>query len=378
MGTVIHFCLQPDGGVWSHIRLLAEEQRPHWRTVVVAVSRGETRAEVFREADRCADRALILSRPAVFGIYYLAPVHVRRILRQLDIDPTREPVIYHFHTGPSTPWFFKIPRSLPGRKLVTYHGSLGNFRDTGVRGFPRRLFGIAGSWRMRSAGFRFIAVSRRSAQDCAAMYLLRESTFCVAYSGVVGGGHPRPPRAGNDPRPFHIGFLGTVQPGKGWERVVAAAKLVRQSGKNIVCTIAGDGHDFSSLQALAAQNPQWLRAPGRIHDPSKSFLPGLDVVVLPSEFEGLPLVLPEAMSCGVPCICTDVGGCAEAVRDGREGFVLRQNCPEEIADDIVRLINDRDLWLEFSQNGRRRYEEVFTPSRMVESLQDLYREAAVP
>ena len=44
----------------------------------------------------------------------------------------------------------------------------------------------------------------------------------------------------------------------------------------------------------------------------------------------------------------------------------------------MRLIDDLDLWLEFSQNGRKRYEEAFTPSRMVESLQDLYREAAVP
>jgi glycosyltransferase involved in cell wall biosynthesis len=372
LGTVIHFCLQPDGGVWSHIRLLAAEQRPQWRTAVVAVSRGQTRAEVFREAKRCTDRAVILSRPAVFGIYYLSPVHVRRILEELGIDSTRERVVYHFHTGPSTPWFFKIPRTLPGRKLVTYHGSLGNFRDTGVRGFPRRLFGVAGSWRMRRAGFHFIAVSRRSAEDCAAMYLLPESTFTVAYSGVVGGEEPRLPRTANDPRPFHIGFLGTVQPGKGWERVVAAAELLRKRGKNVICTIAGDGHDFTELLSLAAQNSDWLRAPGRVHDPSKSFLPGLDVVVLPSEFEGLPLVLPEAMSCGVPCICTNVGGCAEAVRDGQEGFVLSKNCPDEIAHDIARLIDDRELWLKFSANGRRRYEEVFTPTRMVESLKDLY------
>jgi glycosyltransferase involved in cell wall biosynthesis len=204
------------------------------------------------------------------------------------------------------------------------------------------------------------------------MYLLPESTFTVAYSGVVGGEKPRLPRAANDPRPFHIGFLGTVQPGKGWERVVAAAELLRKRGKRVICTIAGDGHDFPQLQSLAARNPDWLRAPGRVHDPSKSFLPGLDVVVLPSEFEGLPLVLPEAMSCGVPCICTNVGGCAEAVRDGQEGFVLSKNCTDEIADDITRLIDDRGLWLKFSANGRRRYEEIFTPTRMVESLKDLY------
>jgi glycosyltransferase involved in cell wall biosynthesis len=377
-GTVIHFCLSPDGGVWTHIRLLSQQLRPQWRTAVVAVSRGATRPEVLREAKECCDRALILSRPPLFGIYYLAPVHVRRVLEELQIDASREQIVYHFHTGPSTPWFFRIPRHLKGCKLVTYHGSLGNFRDTGVKGFPRRLFGIAGTWRMRKAGFELIAVSRRSAQDCAAMYCVPESTFNVAYSGVVGAERPRLPRSVDDSRPFHIGFLGTVQPGKGWERVVEAAQLVRDSGKNIACTIAGDGHDFPQLKQIAAQRASWLRAPGRIHDATRSFLPTLDVLVLPSDFEGLPLVLPEAMSCGVPCICTDVGGCAEAVRDGKEGFVLRKNCPGEIARDISRLIDDPALWHEFSRNGRKRYEEIFTPQGMVASLEHLYQEAAVP
>jgi glycosyltransferase involved in cell wall biosynthesis len=377
-GTVVHFCLQPDGGVWTHIRLLADKLRPQWRTAVVAVARGPVRPAVIQEAEQCADRSMILSRPASFGVYYRQPVDVQEMLDKLGVDPQREPVVCHFHTGPSTPFFFKIPAKLRGPKFVTYHGSLGNFRDTGVRGFPRRLFGIGGSWKMRLAGFRFIAVSRRSAQDCGAMYFLRESTFGVTYCAVVGGAGQRPPRQADDLAPFHVGFLGTIQPGKGWERVIEAARQVRKRGKNVICTIAGDGHDFSKLQAVAAQNTSWLRAPGRIKDPSKTLLPELDVVVLPSDFEGLPLVLPEAMSCGVPCICTDVGGCAEAVRDGQEGLVLRENCAEEIADDIVKLIDDRPLWLEFSRNGRRRYEEVFTPQRMVESLEGLYEGAAVP
>jgi glycosyltransferase involved in cell wall biosynthesis len=376
-GTVVHFCLQPDGGVWTHIRLLSEKLRPRWRTAVVAVSRGTPRGDVFQEAAACTDRSLILSRPTSFGSYYRQPVDVTKALAELGIDPKRERVTYHFHTGPSTPFFFKIPATLEGSKFVTYHGSLGNFRDTGVRGFPRRLFGIAGSWWMRRRGFEFIAVSRRSAEDCAAMYLLRESTFRVAYCAIAGNREPRQPRSADESGPFHIGFLGTIQPGKGWERVIEATRRVRERGKNVLCTIAGDGHDSAKLQEVAAQNSAWLRAPGRVKDPAQNFLPNLDVVVLPSDFEGLPLVLPEAMSCGVPCICTDVGGCAEAVRDSREGFVLRRNCSEEIADDIVKLIDDRQLWLEFSRNGRRRYEEVFTPERMVETLEGLYTGAAV-
>ena len=103
-----------------------------------------------------------------------------------------------------------------------------------------------------------------------------------------------------------------------------------------------------------------------------SFFPSLDVLVLPSDFEGLPLVLPEAMSCGVPCICSNVGGCAEAVRDGQEGFVLRRNTPEELAEGIRKLIEQPAVWLTFSQKGRERYEELFTPERMCSALEDLY------
>ena len=64
----MHFCLSPDGGVWTHVRLLAEKLRPRWRTAVVAVSRGTTRREVFQEAakDECfgaAARREILAHP---------------------------------------------------------------------------------------------------------------------------------------------------------------------------------------------------------------------------------------------------------------------------------------------------------------------------
>ena len=374
LGTIIHFCLQPDGGVWSHIRLLARQQRPQWRVIVVAVSRGKQRAGVLEEASECADRAVLLTRPAVTGIYYMAPVNVRRILQSLNIDPRRERVVFHFHTGPTTPWFFHLSPKIPGKRFVTFHGSRGNFLDTGFRGLPRRLLGIKGAWSLKRDGFRFITISQMSARDCAAMYYVRESDFHVAYSGVIAADRPRAPRTSAGTAPFHIGFIGSIKAAKGWQRVIAAAQILRERGNDLTCTVAGDGEEFAELSQIASQNASWLRAPGRIADPAKSFLPSLDVLVVPSDFEGLPLVLPEAMSCGVPCISSNVGGCAEAVRDGKEGFILRNNIPEEIAEGISRLIDDPGLWQEFSRNGRRRYEEVFTAERMCAAMQDIYAE----
>lgn len=374
LGTIIHFCLQPDGGVWSHIRLLASQQRPKWRVIVVAVNRGKPRDGVLEEALECADRAVLFTRPAVTGIYYMMPVNVRRVLQSLDIDPRRERIVFHFHTGPTTPWFFYLSAKMPGKRFVTFHGSRGNFLDTGIRGLPRRLLGIAGAWKLKRRGFRFITISHQSARDCASMYYVPESDFHVAYSGVIAADRPRAPRTSESRGPFHIGFIGTIKSAKGWQRVIAAARILRERGRDVLCTVAGDGDEFADLSRIASQDAAWLRAPGRIADPAKSFLPSLDVLVVPSDFEGLPLVLPEAMSCGVPCISSNVGGCAEAVRDGKEGFILQDNTPEEIAERISRLIDDFALWQELSRNGRRRYEEVFTAERMCAAMDEVYAE----
>jgi glycosyltransferase involved in cell wall biosynthesis len=351
---------------------LAQQQRPQRRVIVVAVCRGKPREGVLEEAEQCSDRAVLITRPAFKGIYYFAPVNVERVLQNLGVNPQRERVVFHFHTGPTTPWFFHLSSKLPGRRLVTFHGSRGNFLDTGVRGLPRRLLGIHGTWKLKREGFRLIAISRQSARDCAAMYWIPESIFHVAYSGVIAAKQPRAPRQAGSDAAFHIGFLGTIKSAKGWQRVIAAARLVREGGKDVTCTVAGEGCESGELLKIASHNADWLRAPGRIPDPAISFLPALDVLVVPSDYEGLPLVLPEAMSCGVPCICSNVGGCAEAVRDGKEGFVLRRNSADEIAQGINRLIDEPALWSEFSRNGRHRYETLFTPERMCASLEDLY------
>ncbi len=371
-GTIVHFCLQPDGGVWSHIRLLARQQREHRRVVVVAVSRGVPRAGVYGEATECSDRAVVLTRPPVPGIYYFAPVKVEGVLRAVDVDPWRDRVLFHFHSGPTTPWFFHLPSKIPGSRHVTFHGSRGSYLDTGLKGLPKRLLGIAGAAKLKRNGFRFITISRQSARDCSAMYQVPESDFHVAYSGVIAAKKPRAPRAPESTAPFHIGFLGTIKPDKGWRRVIAAAQLLRGLGKDVICTVAGDGNEFSALSELAVRNASWLLAPGRILNPATSFFPSLDVLVVPSDFEGLPLVLPEAMSCGVPCICSNVGGCAEAIRDGEEGFVLQKNTPEEIATAISNLIEQPALWLNVSRKGRQRYEQLFTAERMCSALEEIY------
>ena len=94
---------------------------------------------------------------------------------------------------------------------------------------------------------------------------------------------------------------------------------LRFQGLNACCRLAGDGPEYPELRQLAAEHPDWLEAVGHVQQPQQDLYPSLDALVAPSDFEGHPLVILEAMSRGVPCICSDVGGCAETIRHGREG-----------------------------------------------------------
>ena len=69
-------------------------------------------------------------------------------------------------------------------------------------------------------------------------------------------------------------------------------------------------------------------------------------MVLPSRFEGMPLVVVEAMLCGRPCIVTDVGGNRELVRDGINGFMAKAPTIELLDETMNRAWERRDQWKE--------------------------------
>ncbi len=372
-GTVVHFVANVGGGVWTGTKTLAARLRPRWRVMLVAVYKGPLRPAFAAEAEEHFDGAHLVRRPSVKGIYYLAPVSVAAAINALGVDVNAGGVVYHFHTGPFTSLVYRLPRgSRPGKWLACFHGSRGNFHD--VNNLAKRLLHIAGVRRMLKERMTLVAVSQRSARDCAELYGCRETDFRVIYNGTSRQDHVSRPPPADAHRPLRVGFVGTVMPIKGWHKVVAAVERLRREGLNVACSIVGDGPDQKKLKKLAAQRAEWLEAPGHVHDPEQRVFPSLDVLVLPSDFEGHPEVVLEAMSCGVPCICSDVGGCAETVRHGREGYILRENSAEEIAGYIKRILNGNGSWTTMSRNCITRHRERFTAEKMAASWEQLYLE----
>lgn len=96
-----------------------------------------------------------------------------------------------------------------------------------------------------------------------------------------------------------------------------------------------------------------------------------DLFMLASDFEGLPIVILEAMSYGKPIVASDVGGVKEIILNDINGFVV-ENSSLAFAQKITDILNDNDLYLKLSANSLRVFRENFTVEKMVEKYMNLF------
>src|SRR3546814_5199739 len=87
----------------------------------------------------------------------------------------------------------------------------------------------------------------------------------------------------------------------------------------------------------------------RISDWSSDVCSSDLILALPSSYEGFAYVLLEALVCGLPIVCTPVGGSEEAVEEGVNGFVVPHNDPQALAEKIGLLVRDPELRAEMSR-----------------------------
>jgi len=99
----------------------------------------------------------------------------------------------------------------------------------------------------------------------------------------------------------------------------------------------------------------------------------MDVFVLPSWREGMPVTVIEAMASGLPVVATDIRGCREDVVDGVTGYIVpRQDAPA-LGQAILRLVSDPGLARTMGEAGRQRAVAEFDESTVVAQQVAAYR-----
>lgn len=128
---------------------------------------------------------------------------------------------------------------------------------------------------------------------------------------------------------------------KGSSRSVRIAERLIGAGVDLEWTFIGLGYERLAAQVAADGFADRIRFPG-VESDVASVLPEFDVMALFSHYEGLPMVVCDALMQGLPVAATDVGGVGELVADGRNGWLFR-NDEEEIVSAFGRVLRLREF-----------------------------------
>jgi glycosyltransferase involved in cell wall biosynthesis len=171
-----------------------------------------------------------------------------------------------------------------------------------------------------------------------------------------------------------VAYIGNILPHKGLRRLIEAISKAR-SRADLRLVVGGTGSDEAPCRQLASDRGlvgQVTFLGWRTARETEALLGASDVLALPSEIEGLPYVLLEAMASRLPVIAGRVYGVPEVVEDGVTGILVDPRDTDDIAAALDRLA-DAPLRERMGEAARARFERDFTLEHQAARMQELYR-----
>jgi D-inositol-3-phosphate glycosyltransferase len=162
-------------------------------------------------------------------------------------------------------------------------------------------------------------------------------------------------------------FVGRIEPLKGVSTLMEAISILRQRGvldQEEVCLAIIGGDAAESEEVMSHEMTRLFRMREKLdlkdfvaflgkrgQDTLPYYYSAADVVVVPSYYESFGMVALEAMACGTPVVASQVGGLAYLIKDGKTGYHVRNQEPEELADRLIMLLKNDELHANMSKNA---------------------------
>jgi len=168
-----------------------------------------------------------------------------------------------------------------------------------------------------------------------------------------------------------VGFVGRLTVSKGFADFLAAAGML---GADVHFIIVG-GADTDKADAIQPDLAQQDRCHFLGWQPNAALPPlyaCMDVLALPSLYEGMPRVLMEAAAMGLPSVATNVKGCREVVIDGQNGFLVPLGDVPALADAIRQILDDPTTAQKMGAAGRQMALAQFDEQRVFQKVRQTY------
>jgi glycosyltransferase involved in cell wall biosynthesis len=339
----------------GHDVLVATLGRDDWAATEV---RDDVR--IFRfpsiRLDRLTGLELTMSLPALVGM--------RRLLEDFAPDVVNA----HHQYFTTTPAALGATRRLGIPSVLTLHiATLDSFR--GWRGQVARLYGSTMGKSLIARADALVAVSEAVARS--ANTRLNQMVRVIPNGVDNGRFYPGPAR---EPGSRAV-FVGRLIANKGPDVAIDAFRIVRERIAGATLTMVGDGPMADALrrQVGEAGLEDAVIFLG-MRDDVDEILRQSDVFVRPSQVEGMPLTILEAMATGLPVVACDVGGVAEIVRSGVTGHVVPPGSVAAVADAILDVLGNPRRAAEMGTEARREIQEGFSWDATAASNMELFAE----
>jgi len=173
-----------------------------------------------------------------------------------------------------------------------------------------------------------------------------------------------------------IGNVSRYDPKKNHLILLNALSLIRSKNVNFFCVLVGSKITQNNIELISLikklKLSKYVKLLGET-DNIAEIMNGLDIYVQSSTYgEGFPNVVAEAMSCGVPCVVTDVGDSSFIV--GKTGWIVPPNNVSKLANTILRALNEKSSrkWSVRCDKARSRIKEKFGIMRMTKSYNKIW------
>ncbi|MFC1849713.1 glycosyltransferase [candidate division CSSED10-310 bacterium] len=170
-----------------------------------------------------------------------------------------------------------------------------------------------------------------------------------------------------------IGIVARLHVQKGYHYFFDTINLIKKKYPNIKALVIGDGPQLSELREKVRQlhlTENVIFAGTR--DDIPELLSMMNVFVLASLWEGMPLTVLEAMACKKPIVATNVDGVSESLTDGETGFLVPSQDPAALADKIIYLLENKDVGKKLGERARKVLVKKFPIEKMVRETSNLY------
>lgn len=278
------------------------------------------------------------------------------------------PDVIHTHDGAPALWLYlRVIRDRPRPPIVlTLHNVMSRQYTDNEQGLP-------GLMRLMRDADWLTGVSEDVVSDALSLDPSVAGRITVIRNGVPRPALRQSPVADGPARFLAIGRL---VPQKGFDRAIDALASIAARGHDVRLTIIGIGPLRADLMSQAARlgiSDRITFAGGVDHDEIAARMSDATALVMPSRFEGLPLVALEAAWMARPVVGTAAPGLSQAVVDGETGILVDPADPNALASALESLVVDRARARTLGDAALRRVEQEWSFAACVDGYEALYR-----